>query len=132
MSKTNFERNRILDVRYGDGAYSPPATVYCGLFSAAPTVSTGGTELAGGSYARVAKINNAANFPDAAAGAKSNGTAVTFPTASGAQGTATHFGWFDAASAGNLLDFAPLTTPKVIGAGDTPEFGVGQLTWTET
>lgn len=132
MSKTNFERNRILDVRYGDGAYSPPATVYCGLFSAAPTVSTPGTELSGGSYARVAVTNDATNFPDAVAGSKSNGTAITFPTASAPQGTATHFGWFNASSGGNLLDFAPLTTPKLIGTGDTPEFGVGQLVWTET
>lgn len=132
MSKTNFERNRILDLRYGDGAYTPPATVYCGLFSAAPTVSSGGTELSGGGYARVAKTNNAANFPDAVAGAKSNGTAITFPTASGAQGTATHFGWFDASTGGNLLDFAPLTTSKVIGSGDVAEFAIGQLTWQET
>jgi stalled ribosome alternative rescue factor ArfA len=132
MSKTNFERNRILKARYGGGSYTPPATVYCGLFTAGPTVSTGGTEVSGGSYARVAKTNNATNFPDPVAGLTANGTAVTFPTASGAQGTATHFGWFDASTGGNLLDFAPLTTPKVIGIGDTPEFGVGQLTWLET
>lgn len=132
MSKTNFERNRQIDHRYGDGAYTPPATVYMGLFSVAPTVSTPGTELAGNGYARVAVTNNATNFPDAVAGAKSNGTQVTFPTASGAVGTATHFGFFDALTGGNLLDFAQLTTSKVYGIGDTPEFGVGQLTFLET
>jgi hypothetical protein len=130
--KTNYERNRISDARYGGAAYSPPATLYCGLFSAAPTVSAPGTELSGGSYARVAVTNDLTNFPAMVAGVKSNGTAVTFPTASAPQGTATHFGWFDAASAGHLLDFAPLTTPKVIGSGDTAEFGVGQMVWTET
>lgn len=132
MSKTNYERNRILNSRYGGDAYSPPATLYCALFSAAPTVSSGGTELSTGSYARVAKTNNDTNFPDAVAGVKSNGTAVTFPAASAPQGTATHFGWFDASTGGNLLDFGTLTTPKIIGTADTPEFGVGQLVWTET
>lgn len=132
MSKTNYERNRILNSRYGGAAYTPPATVYMGLFTAAPSVSGGGTEISTGSYARVAVTNNSTNFPNAVAGVKSNGAAITFPTASGAQGTATHFGWFDASTSGNLLDFATLTTPKPIGAGDTPEFGVGQLVWTET
>lgn len=132
MSKTNYSRNQILDSRFGGAAYTPPATVYCGLFSVAPTVSTPGTELAGNGYARVAKTNNLTNFPAAAAGAKSNGTAITFPTASGAVGTAIYFGWFDALTVGNLLDFAPLTTSKVYGVGDTPEFGIGQLTFLET
>lgn len=130
--KTNFMRNLILDEMFGAVAWTPPVTLYCALFTVAPTVSTGGTEVTGGSYARVAKTNNLTNFPAAVAGAKSNGTAITFPTASGSQGTATHFGWFDASSGGNLLHFAALTTSKVIGTGDTPEFGIGQLTWLET
>lgn len=130
--KTNFARNQILDARYGAVAYTPPATVYMALFSAAPTVSTNGTELSTGSYARVAKTNNLTNFPAADAGVKSNATTITFPAASASQGTATHFGWFDSATAGNLLDFAPLTTPKPISSGDVAEWGIGQLVWTET
>lgn len=133
MSKTNTERNKMLDARYGDGGvYTPPATVYCGLFSAMPTVSTAGTEITGGGYARVAKTNNLANFPDAVNGQKSNGTAITFPAASADHPDVVGFGWFDAASGGNLLDFSPLTTTKQYKTGDVPEFGVGQMVFNET
>lgn len=130
--KTNYERNLILDFVFGDGAYVPPATWYCGLLSAAPTVSTGGTEILAGGYARVAKTKDATNFPDAIAGQKFNGTPVAFPTATGDHPDATHFGWWDALTGGNLRHFAPLTTPKPYNTGDTPEFGVGQMTWLET
>src|SRR5215203_1842690 len=134
MSKTNYERNRVLDGRYGGGTYTKPVTVYCSIFTTLPTVSTGGTETNYSGFARVAKTNNSTNFPNAVAGNKSNGTKVTFAerAAGGGDPTIVGFGWYDADVAGNLLDFAPLTTPKVIGVGDTPEFGIGQLVWQET
>jgi len=130
--KTNYERNRALDSRYGGGTYSKPGTVYIGLFTAAPGVGGGGTEVSGGSYARVAVTNNATSFPNAAAGVKTNGTDWVFAQATAAWGTVTHFGIFDALTSGNLQDFAPLTTPKTIQIGDTPEFVAGQVTFTET
>ena len=132
MSKTNYERNRLLDLRYGDGAYSKPATVYLGLFIAAPTVSAPGTEVSGGSYARAAIPNDAANFPDAVAGAKANGVAVTFAQATALWGSVTHFGLFDAQTGGNLLDFAPVTNPRPVQAADTPSGAIGQLQLLET
>jgi hypothetical protein len=137
MSKTNFERNRILDLRYGDGSYSKPATVYIALFTAAPTVAGGGTEVTGGSYARVAITNDLANWADAVAGVKSNALAITFPTATAGWGVVTHFAIFDAPTAGNMLDFAELKSggvpaPKTIANGDTPSFSAGQIQLTET
>jgi hypothetical protein len=134
MAKTDYARNRILNSRYGDDApgFVRPATVYLGLFTSAPGVGGGGTEVTGGSYARLAITNDGTNFPDAVSGGKSNGAAFTFATASAGWGTVTHFGFFDALVAGNLLDFAPLTTPKTVLSGDTPSFSIGQLTFQET
>jgi hypothetical protein len=43
----------------------------------------------------------------------------------------THFGLFDAATAGNLLRWAPLATPKAITSGDNPNFAAGILVITE-
>jgi hypothetical protein len=133
MAKTNFERNRQLNARFGGGAYpAKPATVYVALFTAAPTVAGGGTEVAGGDYARAAVTNDAANFPDAVAGVKSNAAAIVFPAASALWGTAVAAGFFDALSGGNLLDFQLLTTPRTINPGDTFSFSIGQLQFTET
>lgn len=133
LARTNYERNRNLDVRYGgSAAYVKPATVYIALFTAAPTVAGGGTEVAGGSYARVAVTNDATNWPNAVAGAKSNAVALTFAQATGAWGTVTHVGIFDALVAGNLQDFASLTAAKTVQNGDVVQFGVGSLAFSET
>lgn len=130
--KSTVEANKNIDLRYGDGAYSKPATVYLALFTAAPGVGGGGTEVTGGSYVRLAVTNNLANFPDAAAGIKSNGVAFTFIQATAAWGTVIAVGIFDASTAGNLLDFANLTTPKTVGNGDVLSFPIGSMVFTET
>lgn len=132
--KTNYERNRTLDVRYGGSAsYTKPGTVYIGLFTSMPTVlGNDGTEVSGGSYARVAVTNNATNFPNAVAGAKSNGAAITFPQATAAWGSVVGVGIFDALSGGNLQDFAALTTPKTVQNGDVFSLPIGQAAFTET
>ena len=139
MSKTNYERNRALDARYGGGNYVKPATVYVALFTAAPTVAGGGTEVAGGSYARVAVTNDATNWPNSVAGVKSNALPVTFPTctAPGGWGVVTYFAIFDQAVGGNMQDFAEIKSggvpsPKTVANGDTPSFSAGQIQLTET
>lgn len=133
LLRTNYERNRNLDVRYGGSAsYVKAATGYLGLFTAAPGVAGGGTEVAGGSYARIAVTNDATNWPNAVAGAKSNAVALAFAAATGTWGSVTHVGIFDALTAGNLQDFATLTTPKTVVSGDVVQFGIGSLAFLET
>lgn len=130
--KTNFERNRILAHRYGGGAYSAPATHYFALFTAAPTVAGGGTEVSGGSYARAAVTNDGTHWSAPAAGVISNLLAIAFAQATALWGTVVAVGVFDAASGGNLLDFQNLTTPRTINSGDTFSISVGQAQFTET
>lgn len=132
MSKSNYLENAVLNHILGGGDYARPATVYVALFTSAPTDAGGGTEVAGGSYARAAVTNNATNFPAAAGGVKSNGTALAYAQATAGWGTVVAFGVFDALSGGNLLYWAALTTPKTVQNGDTPSWSIGALQFTET
>lgn len=132
MSKSDYLENKVLDHVLGGGDFARPATVYVGYFIAAPTDAGGGTEPAGGSYARAAVTNNSTNFPAAVGGVKSNGTVINFAQATSAQGTAVAVGVWDALSGGNLLFWAMLTTPKTIQSGDTPNFSIGALQFTES
>jgi hypothetical protein len=130
-SKSDYLEQKLLDHVLGGGDYTRPATVYVALFTAAPTDAGGGTEVTGGSYARKDVTNNATNFPAASGGAKSNGTAITFVTATGNWGTCVAFGLFDAVSGGNLLYWADLAVSKAVNSGDTASFATGDLDFTE-
>jgi hypothetical protein len=128
MSKTDFLENKVLDHTLGKTSYTMPS-IWVGLFTAAPSDAGGGTEVSGGSYAR--KSTAGADWNAASAGSSSNANAITFVTATGSWGTVTHFGIFDASTAGNLLRWAALGASKTIGTGDTASFAAGALVVTE-
>lgn len=125
----DFLELELLDHVFGNAAYTAPATVHVALYTVTPTdASASGTEVTGGSYARVAVTNNATNWPAAAAGAKANGTAITFPAPTANWGTVVAFAIYDAASAGNQLAWGALTVSKTVNSGDAaPSFAVGDL-----
>lgn len=104
---SDYLEKKVLDLLFGSTAYSVPATLYFGLFTTTPNDDgTGGTEVSGGSYARVSMTNNSTNFPNASGGnpsTKANGVAITFPTATADWGTVVGMGVFDASTSGNLL-----------------------------
>lgn len=131
-SFSDFLELEVLDHVFGAAAYTAPATLYVAAYTAAPTDAGGGTEATGGAYARVAVTNNATNFPAASAGAKSNGTTITFPTATASWGTILAAALLDAATAGNFLGWCDLTVSKAVGSGDTLQFAVGDLDITLT
>lgn len=130
-SKSDYLEGKVLDHVLGNTAYSAPATVYIALFTAAPSDSGGGTEVTGGSYARASVTNNTTNWPNASGGAKSNGTDITFTTATANWGTIVAMGIYDASTAGNLLYWADLTVNKAINSGDTAKFTTGEIDVTE-
>jgi hypothetical protein len=101
---TTYLKNKILDHILGRTTYTAPATIYAALFSVRPAVDgTGGTELAGDGYARVAVTNNATSFPAASGGSKENGVAVTFDPATADWNTVVCVVFMDASSSGNML-----------------------------
>jgi hypothetical protein len=130
-SKSNYLENKILDHVLGGVTYTPPATLYVALFTAAPGETGGGTEVSGGGYARVAVANDTTNWPAASNGQKSNGTVITFPAATANWGTVVAWGIFDAATGGNLLYYGDVSPNRTVNNGDTAQFAVGALTFTE-
>lgn len=129
--KSDYLENKILDHVLGKTTYTAPNDLYFGLYTAAPTDAGGGTEVSGGSYARVGLTNNVTNFPNASGGSKSNGVDVSFPVASAGWGSVTHVGVFDASTAGNLLYWAILVSAITVPSGGQLIFGVGQLVFNE-
>ncbi|MDP4224921.1 MAG: hypothetical protein Q8910_00930 [Bacteroidota bacterium] len=131
MAFTYYTDNALLNEMFGGVAFTPPATLYIGLSTSTPTASgTGATEPSGNAYARVAVVNNATNFPNAANGTKTNGTTITFPQATGSWGTVTYFVIYDAASAGNLIGFGALNNSQTVSNGDTLSFATSAMTLT--
>jgi len=119
---SDYLENEILDHILGTGAYTMPSAVYVGLSTGSFGDDNSGTELTGNNYARVA-----ATFSAAASGTTSNSAAVEFAAATGSWGSVSHFGIFDASSAGNLLIHGAFTTAKTIESGDILKISTGDL-----
>lgn len=130
-SKSDYLENKILDLIFGGQALTPPTNLYFGLFTVAPSDAGGGTEVTGGSYARVSIANNLTNFPAASGGSKQNAAAVTWPTAGASWGTVVAVGVFDAPTGGNLLYWTTITN-KIVDSGDTISIPTSGLTVTES
>lgn len=118
---SDYLENAVLEHVLGGAALSQP-TPYVGLFTAAPSDSGGGTEVTGGSYARVAT-----GAFSATSGTADNDADIEFPEATASWGTITHFGIFDAVSGGNLLVHGALDASVAIATGDVFRFNAGDL-----
>jgi hypothetical protein len=140
-SFTDYVENLAVDHMFRGQAFSEssPASYYVGLLTAGCTDSAGGTEVSGGSYARVSVSRAAASWKGthgSATGASSgtNGTisnaaAITFPAPTANWGVITHFGIYDASTSGNLVVCQSLTASKTVNNGDAaPAFAVDALT----
>lgn len=142
-AKTNYLENKIIDWLFRGQAFTPPATMYFALFTVAPTEAGGGTEVSGGSYARVAVASTLANWAgtqgagttvasSGTGGSTSNNAVITFPAPTANWGTVVAVGVFDAASAGNLLLYGALSQSKNVNNGDAaPSFPAAAFTYQE-
>jgi hypothetical protein len=122
-----YLEGKVANYILGRVAYTAPTTVYLALYTSAPSESGGGTEVSGTGYARASVTNTVPNFPDAVAGVKSNGVAITFAVAGAAWGTVTHWGMFDELSGGNLLFFGALGSSTAIHHDDQLIIPIGDL-----
>jgi hypothetical protein len=105
-------------------AATRPTVWGVGLSLGAPT-SVAGSEIATGSGMTRQTLGMGA--PASPAGTISNATAMTFGPSSG--GTFSGLQVWDtlAATAGNMLFYGTLATPRTLGAGDSLVFAVGSL-----
>lgn len=140
VSFTDYYENKLVDLLIRGQAYTVPATLYLGLDTVACTEAGGGTEVTGGSYARVAVTSSLANWAgtqsagstiasSGTSGTTSNNVIITFPAPTANWGSVVSFRIWDAASAGNALICQTLTTPKTVNNADAaPAFAAGALT----
>lgn len=127
----DLRENQVLDRLFGLQALTPPATWHIGLFTTLPNDDgTGGVEVSGGAYARVAVTNDLANWPAASGGQKNNANPIVFPTASAGWGTVVGYGFFDLGAGGNLWGFTPLDAERLVILGDDFRFLAGAITLT--
>jgi len=142
MAKSDYLENGLVDHLYRTASLAKPTTVYVALFTAAPSDAGGGTEVAGGAYARVAvgPSDTAWNATQGGTTGASSGTGgltanaadVVFPAPTANWGTIVAFATFDALTGGNMLHHGALTTNKTVNNGDpAPKFLAGQLSITE-
>lgn len=133
MSFANRTAQAVLNSIFGKasvfGALASAPPIYVALSTAAIGEDGSGiAEPVGNGYARVATV--AADWNDATLADPSlldNAAAITFPEATGAWGTITHFALFDAVTGGNYLASGALTLAKSPTDGDTPAFAAGTL-----
>ena len=138
---TDFAENKVLDALLRAQAIGAPATWYVALYTANPTDSTAGTEVTGGSYARVSVTAGLAAFAGSQSagsttastgtgGTTSNNAAITFPAPTANWGVVTGWGLCDASTAGNIWIYSALTVSKTINNGDAaPSFAIGAATF---
>ena len=113
---------KVLDHVLSVTAYTMPSNVYVGLSTGSFGEDNSGTELSGNNYTR-----KEATFSAASSGSITNSATVEFNAATGAWGTITSFGVFDASTSGNLLIYGNFSASKVIAQGDILRINAGDL-----
>ena len=138
---TDYAENKIIDAVIRSQALGAPATWYVALYTSCPTDSTAGTEVTGGSYARVAvtagltqwsgtQSAGSTTASSGTSGTTSNNAAVTFPAPTANWGTVACWGLADASTSGNLWIYSTLTITKTVNNGDAaPSFAIGAATF---
>lgn len=121
MSLTNTFETTVLTWLLTNGSATRPTAWYVALFTDDPGETGSGTEISGGSYARVAVTFTVSG--DTA----SNSAGVEFAAATASWGTITHIGIMDASSGGNMIIHAALTASKTIADGDVFRIPAGDL-----
>ena len=132
--KSNYLEDKLLNWLKGTAMGSAPSGLYVRLFTADPTDAgaltsevTTTIRPSGGVAATFGSITTSSS-----GNSMSNSALVDFGNAAGAPGSpVTHFGIFDAATAGNMLYSAALTTPRTVTLGSAVSFAVGALSISE-
>lgn len=119
MPATDYWRNKLVDFQFRTAALAKPTAWYLALFTVAPSVLGGGTEVTGGAYARQALAPLDANWystngllsgnSSGTTGLTSNGAAFTFPTPTADWGIITGVALMDALTVGNMCYWGVLS-----------------------
>ncbi len=138
----DYGENQIIDTIFRAQATTLGANIFIGLSTAACSDASVGTEVSGGSYARVSVARSLANWAGTqgagttvastgTGGQTSNNTVITFPTPSAGWGTVVSVHATDAGSGNNIVFCTNLTVNKTINSGDAVSFPAASLTFTQ-
>lgn len=124
---STYLANEILDWIKGGAMPTAPAGIYVALYNGDPgDAGTAGTDVT--TDVRAAG-RVAVTFGSVASRAMSNSADVSFGASVSAV-TVTHFGLWDASSAGNFIGGDALDTTRIIAIGDPVSFLIGDLSVT--
>jgi hypothetical protein len=123
MSFSDTFETHVLNYVFTTTSVTRPTAWYLALFTSNPADDASGTEVStsGTAYARQSAAFTVSG--DTA----SNNAAIEFPTATASFGTVSHVAVFDAATSGNLIAYAALTSSKAIDTGDVFRVPSGDL-----
>lgn len=138
---SDYSENKIIDHVFRGLAFSEsvPASYYVALYTSPCSDAGAGSEVSGGSYARVSVVRGSSTWKGthgSIAGASSgvNGTItnasyITFPGATADWGAVSWWGIVDSAvlGSGNLIFCAPLAAARTITNGAMVSFPAGSL-----
>lgn len=104
------------------------SALHLALFTADPTDAGNLNEVSSGTwYTRQLTGTFTAPAPVGSTQQSSNVASITFPAVTMAAATVTHIGIFDAATAGNMLFSAAMTSSKTLQIGDVLSFAPGTI-----
>lgn len=125
---TNYLEDAFINyfLRNDADTFSPIATLYLALYTAAPGEAGGGTEVANSNgYGR-----EAIAFTDpTGTGDTSNTAQIDFTASGGNWGTVSHIGVIDSGTygSGNMYLYGALGTSRTVNDGETLRFAAGDI-----
>jgi hypothetical protein len=122
---SDYAEKKLLDHLLGTASYTMSTTIHLALYTSAPTDSSAGTEVTGGSYARQPATFDAVT---SGAGSTTNDTNIDFAGMPAC--TVVAVAVCDAVTGGNILVYGTLTTAKTLDAGDILRISAGDLSIT--
>ena len=139
---SNRLENLVLDHLCRSATWTPPATLYVALYTAAPSDAGGGTEVTGGSYVRKSLTPGDTLFEatqGGTTGASSgttnqtrNAAAIAFVTATADWGDVTHWAIHDHATNDSPLVWGAFSSTWTINNGNTPQIDAQTMVITVT
>lgn len=134
---SDYLEQNIIQTTLRGQAMPVPTGTFVALFTSDPTDSGSGDEVDTAAWPAYERQDAAqggsvdSGWTSPSDGVTSNAKALTFPANDGAGAVVvTHIGVYDAATGGNLLYHAPLTSSKTLQVGDVISFAVGSITVT--
>lgn len=132
---TNYLENKLIDNVLRNTAYTPPAKTFIALHTADPTDTGTANEVTTGTWPTYVRQDASKGGAQTAAwsapndGVTSNSLQLLYAMYNGAAAlTVTHFSIWDAATGGNALVYAPLSSARTINPGDVFVIDVNKLT----